>query len=49
MLEYTRLIAEKWVVAGVVALAVNHFVGGWWHVIIGSLAGIVAGGFVDDE
>jgi predicted branched-subunit amino acid permease len=38
-----------WVVAGVVALAVNYFVEGWWHVIAGSLAGIVAGGFVDDE
>jgi predicted branched-subunit amino acid permease len=41
--------AIPWVVAGVVALAVNYFVEGWWHVIAGSLAGIVAGGFVDDE
>jgi predicted branched-subunit amino acid permease len=44
-----RRRAIPWIVAGVVALAVNHFIGGWWHVIVGSLAGIIAGGFVDDE
>jgi predicted branched-subunit amino acid permease len=41
--------AIPWVVAGVVALLVHHFVGGWWYVIAGSLAGIVAGGFIDDR
>lgn len=40
--------AIPWIVAGVVALLVHQFVAGWWYVIAGSLAGIVAGGFVDD-
>lgn len=41
--------AIPWIVAGVVALLVQHFVGGWWYVIAGSLAGIVAGGFVNER
>lgn len=41
--------AIPWIVAGVVALLVHQFVPGWWYVIAGSLAGIAAAGFVDDE
>jgi len=41
--------AIPWVVAGIVALLVQYFVGGWWHVIAGSIAGIVAGGFVNER
>jgi predicted branched-subunit amino acid permease len=41
--------AIPWVVAGVVAVAVDYFVGGWWYVFAGGLAGSVAGGFVDDD
>jgi len=43
-----RRRALPWVVAGVVALAVSYLVEGWWYVIAGSLAGTLAGGFVDD-
>ena len=25
-----------------------HGIGGWWYVLLGSLAGSVAGGFLDD-
>jgi predicted branched-subunit amino acid permease len=41
--------AVAWAVAGVVALIVYYVVPGWWYVIAGSLAGIVAGGFIDDD
>jgi predicted branched-subunit amino acid permease len=41
--------ALAWVIAGVVALLVYSFVDGWWYVIAGSLAGIIAGGFIDDD
>ena len=40
--------ALSWVVGGGVALAVDHWIGGWWYVLAGSLAGSVAGGFLDD-
>jgi predicted branched-subunit amino acid permease len=38
-----------WLVAGAVALAVQHFVGGWWFIVAGALAGSLAGGFIDDD
>jgi predicted branched-subunit amino acid permease len=41
--------AIPWVLAGVVALLMHHFVGGWWYVITGALAGIVAAGFIDER
>jgi predicted branched-subunit amino acid permease len=41
--------ALAWVVAGVVALIFEHFVPGWWFIIAGSVAGALAGGFLDDE
>jgi predicted branched-subunit amino acid permease len=37
-----------WLVAGVVALIVQHFVGGWWFIVVGAIAGSIAGGFLDD-
>ena len=40
--------ASAWAVAGAVALLVQHFVGGWWFVVAGAVAGSVAGGFLDD-
>jgi predicted branched-subunit amino acid permease len=41
--------AVGWVIAGVVALGVSYVVPGWWFVVIGALAGSIAGAFVDDE
>ena len=40
--------ALGWAIAGGVAVAVDHWIGGWWYVLAGSLAGSVAGGFLDD-
>lgn len=37
-----------WIVGAAVAVAVDHLFGGWWYVVAGSLAGSIAGGFVDD-
>ncbi len=37
-----------WIVGGAVALAVDQFVGGFWYVLAGALAGSVVGGLVDD-
>jgi predicted branched-subunit amino acid permease len=39
----------SWVVAGAVALGVQQFVGGWWFIVAGALAGSLAGGFLDDD
>ena len=44
-----RRRAIPWLIAGAVALAVNFTVGGWWHIIAGSLAGMIAGGLIEDE
>jgi len=38
-----------WAVAGSVALAVSYLIEGWWYVIVGSLAGTIAGGFLRDD
>jgi predicted branched-subunit amino acid permease len=35
-----------WIVAGVVALATEHVVSGWWFVIAGALAGAIVEAFV---
>jgi len=40
--------AAAWIVAGVVALVVQHLVGGWWFIVAGAVAGSVVGGFLDD-
>jgi len=41
--------AVPWAVAGIVALAAERFIPGWWFVICGALAGAVAGGLSDDN
>lgn len=41
--------ALPWAIAGAVALAVQHFWGGWWFMIAGSVAGSVAGGFLHER
>jgi predicted branched-subunit amino acid permease len=41
--------AIAWAIAGIVALFFHYFVDGWWYVIAGSLAGVLAAGFIDDE
>jgi predicted branched-subunit amino acid permease len=38
-----------WLVAGAVALAVQHLLGGWWFIVAGAVAGSIAGGFLDDD
>jgi predicted branched-subunit amino acid permease len=38
-----------WAVAGAVALLFYFLVDGWWYVIAGSVAGIVAAGFIDER
>ncbi|MBN9051268.1 MAG: AzlC family ABC transporter permease [Rhizobiales bacterium] len=38
-----------WVIAGAVALAVQHFVPGWWFIVAGSIAGAIAGGFLEPD
>jgi predicted branched-subunit amino acid permease len=40
--------AYGWIVAGVVAVAVQHFVPGWWFIIAGALTGALAGAFLDE-
>jgi 4-azaleucine resistance transporter AzlC len=40
--------AIPWAVAGGVALLVAALVPGWWFIIIGSVAGAIAGGFIDE-
>jgi predicted branched-subunit amino acid permease len=37
-----------WIVGAAVALGVEHFVGGFWYVLAGALAGSVVGGLTDD-
>ena len=41
--------AVGWAIAGAVALLVSHLISGWWFVVIGALAGSIAGAFIDDE
>ena len=40
--------AAAWAIAGGVAL-VAWLVPGWWFIVVGALAGSVAGGYLDDE
>jgi len=44
-----RRPAYAWAVAGAVALAVQSLVPGWWFIIAGSLAGALAGAFLEDK
>jgi predicted branched-subunit amino acid permease len=41
--------AYGWLIAGLVAVAVQHFVAGWWFIVAGSLVGSLAGAFIDAE
>jgi 4-azaleucine resistance transporter AzlC len=41
--------AIPWVVAGAVALLVAAFIPGWWFIMAGSVAGGIAGGFIDER
>ena len=38
-----------WVIAGGVALLVEHFVGGWWFILAGAVAGALAEGLSGDD
>ena len=40
--------ALPWLVAGLVAVAVNWFVAGYWYIVAGSIAGALAAGVLDD-
>ena len=40
--------AGGWIVAGIVAVAVERLIPGWWFIIAGSIAGAVAGGYFDE-
>jgi predicted branched-subunit amino acid permease len=40
--------AVGWAIAGIVALAVDHYVPGWWFIVAGAVAGTVAGAVLDD-
>jgi hypothetical protein len=37
------------VIAGAVALIAAQFIAGWWFIVIGAIAGSIAGGFIGDE
>jgi predicted branched-subunit amino acid permease len=37
-----------WVAGGAVAIAADLLIGGFWYLILGALAGAIAGGFTDD-
>jgi 4-azaleucine resistance transporter AzlC len=41
--------AMPWAIAGGVALAVAALIPGWWFIIAGSVAGGIAGGFIDER
>jgi predicted branched-subunit amino acid permease len=41
--------AMGWIVAGVIALAVERLWHGWWFIIVGALAGALAEGLAEDK
>jgi predicted branched-subunit amino acid permease len=41
--------AIAWIVAGGVALAVQHLVAGWWFIMAGAIAGALAEGLADER
>ena len=54
---FTAMLISMWrgarassgmVIGGAVAIAVDFIFGGMWYLIVGALAGSVAGGFIDD-
>lgn len=40
--------AWGWIIGGVVAVAVEQLVAGWWFIVAGAIAGAVAGGYLDE-
>lgn len=44
-----RREAVGWGVAAAVSIAASFLLGGWWFIVIGALAGAVAGGFTDER
>jgi len=40
--------AIGWLVGGVAAVVAYYLFGGWWYVLVGAVAGSVAGGLIDD-
>jgi predicted branched-subunit amino acid permease len=48
MFESTRR-SLPWAIAGLVAIAVQYVLPGFWYIIAGTLAGAVAGGLLGDE
>jgi predicted branched-subunit amino acid permease len=54
---FTAMLISMWrglrasggmIVGGAVAIATDFLFGGMWYLIVGALAGSVAGGFIDD-
>ena len=43
-----RRRAYGWIVAGIVAVVVERLVPGWWFIVAGSVAGALAGGYLDE-
>jgi predicted branched-subunit amino acid permease len=41
--------AYGWIVGAAVAVAADHWIGGWWYVLLGALAGSVTAGLVDER
>jgi predicted branched-subunit amino acid permease len=41
--------AWGWAVAGIVAVAVERLVPGWWFIVAGSIVGAVVGGYLDEQ
>jgi 4-azaleucine resistance transporter AzlC len=41
--------AIPWAVAGAVALLIAALIPGWWFILAGSVAGAIAGGFIDER
>ena len=43
-----RRPAYAWLVGAGVAVAADHWLGGWWYVLLGALAGSATAGLIDD-
>jgi predicted branched-subunit amino acid permease len=41
--------ARSWLVAGATALLVDWLLPGWWFIVVGAVAGALAGAFLDDR
>jgi predicted branched-subunit amino acid permease len=39
--------AWGWIIGGIVAVAVERLVPGWWFIVAGSITGAIAGGYLD--